>query len=324
MLSCGRMSENHREPEVPEVEVPVVECLDGLARITLEELAINSFCEKWHPPECLFHKTKSGCRFGEKCSFAHRQVDEQPTKRSKKNDDKSAVAMLKKGDWHERGPVTDQCHDRSGQPGKRSDKKLERKSSQRRSSDARQLCCVFQDMTPPKSILQSTTNWLIQSATERLQPCPPHDERRCERSHVEFVGPAGHATSLTLLSPQPSLFPQSPDTWKLAAEGERQVCCIFMPPLQGPVSCPLPGFSKTVPVVACWPPFFLKHLSKASASALTSAPLVSPAFHSLLPLATPTPTTCITSTLPHPLVPSISTPSPLHLRRVSCASPPSA
>ena len=35
----------------------------------------NSFCEKWHP---LFYKTKSGCRFGEKCSFAHRQVDEQP------------------------------------------------------------------------------------------------------------------------------------------------------------------------------------------------------------------------------------------------------
>ena len=23
----------------------------------------NSFCEKWHPPECLFYKTKSGCRF---------------------------------------------------------------------------------------------------------------------------------------------------------------------------------------------------------------------------------------------------------------------
>ena len=26
----------------------------------------NSFCEKWHPPECLFYKTKSGCRFEEK------------------------------------------------------------------------------------------------------------------------------------------------------------------------------------------------------------------------------------------------------------------
>ena len=82
----------------------------------------NSFCEKWHPPECLFYKTKSGCRFGEKCSFAHRQVDEQPTKRSKKNDDKSAVAMLKKGDWQEREPVTDQCHDRPAKPVKRSDK----------------------------------------------------------------------------------------------------------------------------------------------------------------------------------------------------------
>ena len=57
-----------REPEVPEERVPVVECLDGPARIT----------------------------FGEKCSYAHRQVDEQPSKRSKKNGDRSAVAMLKK------------------------------------------------------------------------------------------------------------------------------------------------------------------------------------------------------------------------------------
>ena len=37
------MSENHREPEVPEEEVPVGECLDGLAKITLEELAITHF-----------------------------------------------------------------------------------------------------------------------------------------------------------------------------------------------------------------------------------------------------------------------------------------
>ena len=39
--SCGRMSENHRGPEVPEVKVRVVECRDGPARITLEELAIT-------------------------------------------------------------------------------------------------------------------------------------------------------------------------------------------------------------------------------------------------------------------------------------------
>ena len=37
------MSENHREPEVPEAEVPVLERLGGLARITLEELAITHF-----------------------------------------------------------------------------------------------------------------------------------------------------------------------------------------------------------------------------------------------------------------------------------------
>ena len=30
----------------------------------LEGTCTNSFCTKWHPPECLFYKTKSGCRFG--------------------------------------------------------------------------------------------------------------------------------------------------------------------------------------------------------------------------------------------------------------------
>ena len=96
--------------------------------------------------------------WGKSAHFAHRQVDKQPTKRSKKNDDKSAVAMLKKGNWQEREPVTDECHDRPGKPGKRSDKKLGQNSSTRRSSDARQLGCVFQDMKPPKSILRKGTD----------------------------------------------------------------------------------------------------------------------------------------------------------------------
>ena len=144
ILSCSRMSENHREPEVPEAY--------------LKGTCNNSFCERWHRPECLFYKTKSGCRFGENCSFAHRQVDEQPTQRSKKNDDKSAVAVLKKGDWQERESVSDACHDRMGQPGKRSDNKLGRNSSKRQFPDARQLGCVFQDMMPPKSILRKSTD----------------------------------------------------------------------------------------------------------------------------------------------------------------------
>ena len=89
----------------------------------LKGTCTNSFCEKWDPSECLFCKSQNGCRFGEKCSSAHRQVDEQPSKRSKKNGDKSAVAMLK---------------------------------------NTRQLGCVLQEMEPPKSssILRKSSNIL--------------------------------------------------------------------------------------------------------------------------------------------------------------------
>ena len=118
----------------------------------------NSSCKRWHPPECLFYKSKNGCRFGEKCSFAHRQVDTQPTKWSKSNNDKSAVALLKKDDWHERESVANRRHDSSGQPDCKRGKKLGRNSSKRQLSNTRQLGCVFQDMTPPKSILRKSTD----------------------------------------------------------------------------------------------------------------------------------------------------------------------
>ena len=115
MQQSDRKSSRTRSPrgKSPSGRMSRWPCKDYLKRT-----CNNSFCDKWHPPECLFYKTKSGCRFGEKCSYAHRQVDEQPTKRSKKNDDKSAVALLKKDDWHERGSVTDQCHDRPGNLGR--------------------------------------------------------------------------------------------------------------------------------------------------------------------------------------------------------------
>ena len=106
----------------------------------------------------------SGCRFGEKCSYAHRQVDEQPSKRSKKNDDKSAVAMLKKNDLYESvwQPVVnrDKSHERSGRPDINRDTchELKRGPVGRRSSNARQLGCVFQDMKPPKSILRKSSD----------------------------------------------------------------------------------------------------------------------------------------------------------------------
>ena len=154
ILSCSRMSEKHREPEVPEEEVPVVECLDGLARITSKELAITHSVKGGTLQNACSTRPRVVGRFGEKCSYAHRQVDEQPSKRSKKNDDKSPVAMLKKGDWHESEPVINYGHDRPGQPGKKRDNELERGPAKRRSSNARQLGCVFQDMKPPKPILR--------------------------------------------------------------------------------------------------------------------------------------------------------------------------
>ena len=72
------------------------ECFGGPARITSKELAPIHSVKSGTLQKYLFYKTKSGCRFEEKCSYAHRQVDEQPGKRSRKNADKSAVAMLKK------------------------------------------------------------------------------------------------------------------------------------------------------------------------------------------------------------------------------------
>ena len=71
---------------------------------------------------------------------------------------KSVVAMLKKGNWQERESVTDGCHGRTGNTVKRSDKKLGQISSKRQFSDARQLGCVFQDMSPLKSSLRKSTD----------------------------------------------------------------------------------------------------------------------------------------------------------------------
>ena len=65
----------HREPRVPEAEAQVgkwrLPCKDYLKGTCTTPLR-----EKWHPPECLFYKTENGCK-------------------SKKNNDKSAIVMLK-------------------------------------------------------------------------------------------------------------------------------------------------------------------------------------------------------------------------------------
>ena len=150
------MGEKRREPEVPEEKSTSGRMSRWPCKDDFKGTCTNSFCEKWHPPECLFYKTNSGCRFGEKCSYAHRQVDELPSKRSKKNDDKSAVAMLKKYELHNRTgqPVVnhDKSHDGTGQPVVNRDTRHAQGHGPVgcSSSSTRQLGCVFQDMEPPK------------------------------------------------------------------------------------------------------------------------------------------------------------------------------
>ena len=80
-------------------------------RDCIEGKCTRPSCDFWHPPECQFYK-KKGCKFGDKCTFIHRQVEDQPSKKPKKDGDKSAVAILK---------------------------------------DARQMGCVSQDIERPES-----------------------------------------------------------------------------------------------------------------------------------------------------------------------------
>ena len=96
----------------------------------LKGTCTNSFCERKVSSRMLVLQVREWLSIWVKCSNAHRQVGEQPSKRSKKNADKNAVAMLKKSEHHHR----------RGRPVKNA-----------YSSNTRQLGCVFQDMEPPKS-----------------------------------------------------------------------------------------------------------------------------------------------------------------------------
>ena len=68
-------------------EVPVVECLDGPARITSKELAPIHSVQSGTLQNACSTRPRLVADLVEKCSYAHRQVDERPSKMSKKNDD---------------------------------------------------------------------------------------------------------------------------------------------------------------------------------------------------------------------------------------------
>ena len=64
-LSCGRMRENASRTRSPRGKSPSGRMSRWPCKGYLKGTCTNSFCEKWHPPECLFYKSESGCRFWE-------------------------------------------------------------------------------------------------------------------------------------------------------------------------------------------------------------------------------------------------------------------
>ena len=87
-------------------------------------------CDSWHPPECQFEKSESGCNFCNWCSFPHRKVEEQPNKKAEKGGDKSAVVFLK---------------------------------------DVRELGCVFQETEPPESLSISRNGTKVLGPIRRVR-----------------------------------------------------------------------------------------------------------------------------------------------------------
>ena len=111
------------------------------------------------PGDCLQWETNGQCVKEDTCSFRHdinkrgKVTPSNPSPNSflQQNERKSSRTRSPRGRSPRgrtslrnlRGLVTDQNHDRSGKPDKRSDKKLGQKSSQRQLSDARQLGVAY-------------------------------------------------------------------------------------------------------------------------------------------------------------------------------------
>ena len=80
-----------REPEVPEERVPVVECLDGPCKDYLEGTCTISFCKSGTLQNACSTRPRVVANTVKSAHMHIAQVDEQPCKRSKTNDDKSHV-----------------------------------------------------------------------------------------------------------------------------------------------------------------------------------------------------------------------------------------
>ena len=84
VLLSGRMREMRREPEAPEVRVPVEERLGCPARITSKAVVPILSVKNGILQNACSTSVGEWMQIGEKCSYAHRQVEEEPSKMSEK------------------------------------------------------------------------------------------------------------------------------------------------------------------------------------------------------------------------------------------------
>ena len=161
------MREKHREPEVPEAGARVVECLDGLARITLEELAITHFVKNGTLQFACSTRPRVVAGLGKSARMHTVRLMNSLIKGPKRMMTRVQVAMLKKIGMKTYGNLLSTMHatghGRSGRPDKKRDHELKRRSSKHRSSDARQLGCVFQgheaaEVYSPEELRHAETN----------------------------------------------------------------------------------------------------------------------------------------------------------------------
>ena len=131
----------------------MVECLDGPARITPKELAQRHSVKNGILQSACSTRQKKRMQIWGKVLFTRIvRLKNSLEKRSEKNGDKSAVAMLKKHEPYDRTVQPVVCRDTRHAQGHR--------PVVCSSSNTRQLVCVFQDMEPPKSssILRKSSN----------------------------------------------------------------------------------------------------------------------------------------------------------------------
>ena len=84
ILSCSRMIETHREPEVPGEEAPAVECIDALARITSKELAPLHSVKSGTLQNACSTRPRVVAGLGKSAHMHIVRLIHQPGKRSKK------------------------------------------------------------------------------------------------------------------------------------------------------------------------------------------------------------------------------------------------